>query len=290
MATILVALFDDFNSAQSAASELATIGINPAKVSITRNQPDTGYITHRAESVEPISGKNQKGGIAGFFENLFGSDIDEEDRGLYAEAVRRGSAVLTAQVDDSYIERASDVLERFGSIDISRRAAQYATSGYTGYKTAAPAYTAEQTRAELERFGSEGEVAVPIVEEQLKVGKRQVQRGGVRVYSRVTERPVEERVDLREEHVIVDRRPVDRAASEADVAALGDSEIVVTETAEEAVVAKEARVVEEVVVSKATTQRTETVRDTVRRTEVEVEQMSDVAADTNRSRKTDRDR
>jgi uncharacterized protein (TIGR02271 family) len=95
----------------------------------------------------------------------------------------------------------------------------------------------------------------------------------VRVISTVVEKPVEEQVTLREETVRVDRRPVNRPATEADFAnASTTGAIEMTETREEAVVAKDARVVEEVVVGKETTERTETIRDTVRRTDVHVEE------------------
>ena len=115
--------------------------------------------------------------------------------------------------------------------------------------------------------------AIPVVEEEIAVGKRDVERGGVRVRTEVEERPVQEQVNLREEHVRVERRPVDRPATEADINRAAQSgTIEVREKAEEAVVAKTARVVEEVVVGKEATQRTETVRDTVRRTDVEVEE------------------
>jgi uncharacterized protein (TIGR02271 family) len=112
---------------------------------------------------------------------------------------------------------------------------------------------------------------VPVVEEEVQVGTRQVRRGGVHLYTRVVERPVEETGRLRDEEVRVERRPVDRPATEADFAAAKEGTVEVTETDEEAVIVKQARVVEEVVVSKDVTERTETVRDTVRRTEVEVE-------------------
>jgi hypothetical protein len=88
----------------------------------------------------------------------------------------------------------------------------------------------------------------------------------------VTEKPVEEQVHLREEHVTVERRPADRPASGADQAAFREGVIDITETVEEPVVAKQARVVEEVVVHKEATDHVETIRDTVRRTDVEVEQ------------------
>lgn len=117
-----------------------------------------------------------------------------------------------------------------------------------------------------------GETAIPVVEEELQVGKREVERGGVRVESRVSERPVEEQVHLREEHVHVERRPVDRPVGDAENL-FREGTLEVSERAEEAVVAKEARVVEEVVVGKEVSERTETIRDTVRRTDVNVEEV-----------------
>jgi len=120
--------------------------------------------------------------------------------------------------------------------------------------------------------------AIPVVEEEINIGKREVERGGVRVRTEVEERPVEEKVNLREEHVRVERRPVDRPASEADIArARQGGTIEVREKAEQPVVQKQARVVEEVVIGKEVNQRTETVRDTVRKTDVEVEE-TDAAA------------
>ncbi len=120
---------------------------------------------------------------------------------------------------------------------------------------------------------AQGEVTLPVIEEEIRIGKREVERGGVRVSSHVTERPVEQTVTLREEQVNVERRPVDRAVTQADAAAMKEGTFEVTTMAEEAVVAKQARVVGEVVVSKDATERQETVRDTVRRTDVDVEQL-----------------
>jgi uncharacterized protein (TIGR02271 family) len=116
-----------------------------------------------------------------------------------------------------------------------------------------------------------GEDRIPIIEERLQVGKRETTHGRVRIRSYVVETPVQEQVTLREERVQVERRPVDRPVSATDDALFREQVIEVTETAEEAVVAKEARVTEEVVVRKDAEERTETVRDIVRRTQVEVE-------------------
>jgi len=287
MSTKVVGIFDSFERAQQAARELETLGLSRANVAITRGAQGTDYAVYGGEDTEDSSEpRHVKGGISGFFERLFGDDVDERDRGVFSEAARRGSTVVTVTADDDQVERVVDILERYDAVDVDRRATQYSESGYTAYDASAPVYTSDEARAELDRFGQysdtrasgeqlgeDREVAVPVIEEELKVGKRAVQRGGVRVYSRVTERPVEEQVRLREEHVTVDRRPANRAATDADSQTLRDSEIVLTETAEEAVASKEARVVEEVVVGKKTTERTETVRDTVRRTDVDVEQL-----------------
>jgi len=119
-----------------------------------------------------------------------------------------------------------------------------------------------------------GEVSIPVIEEELQIGKRTVETGGVRVETNITERPVEETVTLREEEITVERRPVDRAVSEADLASVKEGDFIVKEKAEQAVVGKEAHVVEEVVIGKDVTEQTETVTDTVRRTDVEVEDLS----------------
>lgn len=119
-----------------------------------------------------------------------------------------------------------------------------------------------------------GDTVIPVIEEELVVGKRRVDRGGVRVFTRVVETPVEEQVVLREEHATVERHIVDRAISEAEINSLQDQSIEVREMGEEAVVGKTARVVEEVRVSKESTERTQQVNDTVRKTQVEVDQIA----------------
>lgn len=123
-----------------------------------------------------------------------------------------------------------------------------------------------------------GQAAIPVIKEELEVGKREVQGGGVRVESRVTERPVQEQVNLREEHVTVQRRAVDRPASADDLGAFKEGTLEVTEKREVAVVSKDARVVEEIVVGKQATERTETIRDVVHETDVNVERLAGAAS------------
>ena len=115
------------------------------------------------------------------------------------------------------------------------------------------------------------EVSVPVIEEELAVGKRTVETGGVRVQKEVTAQPVEEDIRLHEERVTVDRRPVDREVRPEDLRAFENETIEMREMGEEAVVEKRARVVEEVVVGKEARERTEHISDTVRRTDVRIE-------------------
>ncbi len=127
---------------------------------------------------------------------------------------------------------------------------------------------------------------IPVVEEELQVGKRQVQRGGVRIHSHVTERPVEEQVTLRDETVNVERRPVDRSVGDVGPDAFKERNFEVSETDEEAVVSKQARVIEEVVIGKDVEEHTQNVRDTVRRTDVDVEKLGTERTGTTRTTDT----
>lgn len=181
----------------------------------------------------------------------------QQEAQFYAQGIQGGGTLVTVRTTEDRAEEAMDILDRIGAMHFD--------PGMTQNTTA--------TSAAMGRGTTEGDVAIPIVEEQLQIGKRAVERGGVRVYSRVEERPVEEQVRLREEEVHVERHPVNREVTDADRAAFKEGVIEITETDEEAVVAKQARVVEEVVVGKEVSERTETVRDTVRRTDVNVEEI-----------------
>jgi hypothetical protein len=88
---------------------------------------------------------------------------------------------------------------------------------------------------------------------------------------------------LREEHVDVQRRAVDQPISTTDTAAFREQSIEMRETAEEAVVQKSARVVEEVTISKEVNERQQQISDTVRHTEVEVERLDGTTDDSYRN-------
>jgi uncharacterized protein (TIGR02271 family) len=111
---------------------------------------------------------------------------------------------------------------------------------------------------------------IPVIQEELQVGKREVKTGGLRLKSRVTSTPVQEDITLREEKIVVERTAVDRAANASDIK---EEYVELKETAEVPVVTKEAYVVEEVSLDKEVNEKTETISDTVRNTEVNVEEL-----------------
>lgn len=120
------------------------------------------------------------------------------------------------------------------------------------------------------------EAHIPVVKEELRVGKRQVSRGRARVRSFTRETPVHEQVDLCDEEVQIDSRPSEQHLNESEVESAGlfkDRVFEIAEMREEAVVTKVAVVREEIIVQKLLKHRTETVHDTVRHTEVEIEDL-----------------
>ena len=194
----------------------------------------------------------------GFWASLFGS---EHDTSVYDRSVEEGASVLTVRVPDDGVDRVTSILESHNPIDLDERAAQYTTEGAAG------------SAASNGRPASD-EDTIRLAEESLAVGKRAVSGGTTRVRRYVVETPVEEQVALQDEKVVVDRRPV---TGGQPVAEFTDKTIEMTETHEEPVISKTARVTEEVSLHKEATDRVETVRDTVRRDEVEVEQVPGTA-------------
>jgi uncharacterized protein (TIGR02271 family) len=272
-------VFDDYATAQNVVEELTHSGFSRNDIQIMSHQEYAKSVGGGNAGLSGQPGDRSGGGIAGFFRRLFGDDVDDKDRGYFAEAVRRGGCVVSVNAGDATQERAAEIMEAHDAIDIDRRAEQWKQSGFKSFDDSAPAYTDEEIAREREHYREGREAyredekrSMPVVNEEIEVGKRTVRRGGVRVYNRVHEEPVEETVRLREEHVRVDRRPANRPATDADIRA-HDEVIEVTEFAEEPVIGKRARVVEEVVVGKETTERTEKVRDSVRRSDVNVEKI-----------------
>jgi uncharacterized protein (TIGR02271 family) len=260
----IIGVFDDYSTAQTVARELEGVGIPREKIQVRSNLA-TGAVGRGAAAGPSITVPT-----IDYFRDVLGPDSTAEEVGHYAEAVRRGSSVVAVRARADLEKRAVELMNLHGAADIDRRVKFFEKTGYRGYDASRPAYTTEEAARERERFRAEAS-AIPVVEEELQVGKRVLRHGGVRVYTHVVEKPVQEEVRLREEHAVVERRPVDRPIGPGDEAMMRDQAIEVEETSEEPVISKRARVKEEIVVGKEAKERTEKVQDTVRHTEVKVE-------------------
>jgi uncharacterized protein (TIGR02271 family) len=251
-AQTVVGIFNTAAEAQQAVHQLEQAGF----------KLDYVDVAHREAANQGV-GRTSDDSIGGFFSSLFGGS-DNDDARNYTAAAQRGSSVVTVHVDTSEeSQRAAQLLDAAGAVDVDGGQAAtttQATTQSTGYNQQT-AQTGDATQK------------AEVIEENLQVGKRTEQTGGVRLRSRIVEKPVETSVRLREEHVTVQRTPVNRPATEADFTAFKEGQIEVTESAERAVVAKEAHVVEEVSLGKEVTEREQVIHDTVRNTEVEVEQI-----------------
>jgi uncharacterized protein (TIGR02271 family) len=271
-------MFDSRSEAESARERLTQSSIDAHNVRIV-------------DQSSASSGSSSGSEDEGFWSSLKSTFMPEEDSHAYEEGMRRGGYLLCARVDEDRADEAVRLLDESDSVDFDSRQEEWRNEGWAGFggRTDTGAFsgagmggsglssgmqagafggsTAQQTDRTVD------EERIPLVEEELRVGKREVSRGGARVRSYVRETPVHEQVSLREEHVSVERRPIDEKLGAADLQRgelFQDRNIEMTETAEEAVIAKDARVREEVVLRKTAEERVEQIDDTVRRTEVEV--------------------
>lgn len=296
MTKIAVALYDDETVARTVADELRGAGIAESDISLASHASIQAGARESEFSTAggPLSRLGSSGNL---FENLMDLGVPRDEAEAYAEGTRRGGSLVLVRTDDAHADEAATIMERHRFVDYEERSSAWRAEGWTGYEASAAPFTSEQAASERQRYAEletgsygsggvgEGAVAgarsgavgvdeeetIPVVEEELQVGKR-TRRGQIRIHTFVEETPVEESVRLRDEEVSVERRTVDRPLSGAETdSAFRETDIEIEETHEEPVVSKEARVVEEVVVGKTAHEREEVVRDTVRRTEVEVD-------------------
>lgn len=274
------AMFDSQGDAQRAVDRLIDAGIPAGSVRLVPGYENDAPVTDRTEHHR------------GFFASLADLFMPDEDRYTYAEGLSRGGyMVVASDLDTAYYDRAVDILDDEGSIDLDEREESWRSEGWSGYQadsatdlgygssgigaaglgTTGLGTSGYAASTETDRLASRtDDEVIPVVDERLVVGKRDVNLGRVRVRSYLREEPVSANVNLREERVTLERRPVDRALSDADTA-FRDRTIEAEAHAEEAVVGKEARVTEEISLRKEGFERQETVNDTVRKTEVEIE-------------------
>ena len=205
------------------------------------------------------------GGLIGA---LTQAGVSEEDAHVYAEGVRRGGTLVTARVPDNDRARLQAILDRSG-VDIARRREAYRENGWDRFDEKSQPYTADQVRRERQLYGNDREGVIPMVEEELRVGKREVDQGGVKVKSHVVETPyrggqptagTSERGETsRELSAVGERARFSRSHHRGGAKGSGGSGFEGSPSQRE------------VVVNKDVQHRNQKVSDTVRRTEVEVD-------------------
>lgn len=193
--------------------------------------------------------------------------VPKENLKHMQDSVREGGVVLIVQGAADPQGKIEGILHKHSATKINELEEETAPMAMP-YDTT-PAVTTLVPATETARVDDTTSGVISVIQEDFVVGKREVALGGVRVSSHLVEEPVSASVTLREEHAVIERRPVDRAVTDADFRT--GQTITLTESAEEAVVGKVARVVEEVYAGTAVSEHTETIRDTVRHTEIDVE-------------------
>jgi uncharacterized protein (TIGR02271 family) len=271
----IVAVYDTVTDADAAMRDLEAANVPSG--SISRHGRGSENTTTTAPARDE-----------GFWAKLFGSE-PEHDTSVYDRSIDSGSSVLTVRVPGEQVDCVSQILEIHNPIDLDERSANF---GATDTPSTAPIAAATmprpvagmqtgvetgtgtglETRTGVSPTTTSEGGTIQLAEESLSVGKRAVSGGTTRIRRYTVETPVEEQVSLRDETVTMERRPVTdgRPVGSAE---FSDKVVEMTETREEAVVSKSARVVEEVNLRKDVTDHVETVKDTVRRDEVEIEKV-----------------
>jgi hypothetical protein len=91
------------------------------------------------------------GGLVGALVDL---GLDEDMAGYYAEGVRRGSILVTANVPDNMTERATDILGRYNPVDLNRRVSYWREHGWTQFDPKSEPYSMTEVERERQRFNT----------------------------------------------------------------------------------------------------------------------------------------
>jgi stress response protein YsnF len=231
----VIGLFDDRTEAMRAYDALLSGGFRSADLDILTND-DKDDVPKLAK---------------------LGDSVPEPDVHVYLAGVHQGGTLVTVSAAENTVTKAAEIMAGYHMVNIPARVEEL-----------------RKTRSTLQLTDPKtDEHVLEVVEEELEVGTQQVERGRMRIYSKVSERAVERQVSLRDETIRVRRRPVSREVPVSDPALFQERSYEMTEVDEEAVVHIRARVIEEVVIGKEVAEKIETIQQTLRRTDVEIEEV-----------------
>jgi uncharacterized protein (TIGR02271 family) len=303
MRQILVAVFDTVANTDKAVQALEHADIPSASIRrYHRGDPalenlSTGTSTHvdstSTAAVDAGRADQRSGGFWAWLTGEEGRTTDptyESDHAHYGRHIEAGRTVLAVTVEQVESQRVIDLLADQMPLkldDVGTEAGATGTQDTTAVREGTMREgtmdgVGEGTMREVGMMGTrhamtepkfisetnEREEVIPLAEEQVEISKRRVDHA-TRIRRYVVETPVERQVTLRDETVEIERRrPVENTSLGAG--AFEERTVEVHTSSEQPDVIKTANIAEEVVVHKTVTERPETVRETVRKEQVEV--------------------
>jgi uncharacterized protein (TIGR02271 family) len=230
----VIASYDKSEKAKDAMRALQASGFSSSDISVLSRDSLTQAEIHET----------------GLWRRLFGREISEQEGAAYGRTIEAGGGLLSLRVPETEVARAIEIL------NVQNPAAKAAAVGAVAASV----------------VNGKDEQVFRLAEEQIDVTKRQVQKGMARIRRFITQKPVEAKVTLHEEHIAMVRRSITNPNFIKDKEIdWTDTSFVLTETDEEPVITKTAHFVEEVIVRKEGSDHVETVRDTVRRQNIDIE-------------------
>ena len=151
--------FDSFLQASQASRDLRLAGFLESDINIIANdtarQADpavaAGSLNGAPHEVQGTTAGVVAGGAGAVAGGLIGGLTDlgiaKSDAEHYAEAVRRGGALVTVRADSTRADEAEATLRRGGAFDIKQRALQWQSEGWRGYDPDAGFRRGNRTRA-----------------------------------------------------------------------------------------------------------------------------------------------
>jgi uncharacterized protein (TIGR02271 family) len=263
----LVAAFDTKEHATAAVNALKAGGFHPDDISIFDN-------SRLAVGKSAASAGTRH---AGLWHRLFGDDINKYEATVYGDTINEGGTVVSVRVPQDQVAQASGILDLHRPVNVHDRAVTSGIAPAAQVESAAKAIiaaplAAAQSVAVTPKLAELHKGTLRLAEEQLQVGKKMVETGRTRVRRFTTEREVSQDVTLHEEHAEVLRKALADPTSLTNID-WADSEIEVVETAEQALVNKTARLVEEVSLRTKGDDHVETIHEKLRRQQAEIEQV-----------------
>jgi hypothetical protein len=117
--------------------------------------PGIGPVIAAGPIVAALTGAGIGAAGGGIIGALTESGIPEEHAHYYSESVRRGDVVVMVRATGDRAERACDILDDHGAVDVDQRVREWQNRGWTGrYDEGAEPYTRDQLESERSYYGS----------------------------------------------------------------------------------------------------------------------------------------